>query len=204
MKKLMIAVAAMAVGLVANAGAVSWTFNGVAGSTSNPLSAKDQYVAYLFIADATTAVDSSVYSSVLTQLTEKGKDADLSKFTYYTAKNTMFGGKAKFSSNNGSYTGSADALTYVSAFAVIIDADSLVNAKNYMIAKTTTTTYSSDGIMMTQGFGEQGDKVFSWGNQSTSGASWTAMPSGSSVPEPTSGMLLMFGLATLALRRRRA
>jgi hypothetical protein len=207
MKKLMIAMAAIVVGLAANAGSVRWNAYSISSSAGNALSGANQYIAYLFIsADSSDTVKGVSMDTVLAQIAlgEKGNIADLA---FDSAKNTYVEktGLANFSGANTktSFIGSATALVNVSAFAVILDSDSLATAKNYMLAKSTSTasTVSADGLTITQGFGSSGDKTYGWGLQTNN--SWTAI-GGSSVPEPTSGMLLMFGLATLALRRRRA
>lgn len=76
-------------------------------------------------------------------------------------------------------------------YVVAFDAKTLPEANNYQIVSKTNVGYSSlDGYFAVSG--------------NFSGATWTKMPSGGDVPEPTSGLLLLVGGAMLALRRRRA
>ena len=86
--------------------------------------------------------------------------------------------------------GAGDSL---SAFAVIFDNANIADAENYMIAQNS----AGNQVLSQSWTSATGAKVLSWGKQSTSGATWTA------VPEPTSGLLMLLGIAGLALRRRR-
>ena len=211
MKKLMIAVAAMAVGFAANAAYVNWSASVVASSAltidgGHALTGADQYIAYFFAtADSASALSTTTLDAVKAELA-KGAEGDISTLAAYKALNTYVSAtsKAAFDSKNNtkpdgtSVWASGDT---VSGFAVILDATSQADAKAYMIAIGGSGADKGKDIL-TKEAGATGNMQFSWYSQANN--SWTAMPSGSSVPEPTSGMLLMFGLATLALRRRRA
>ena len=73
----------------------------------------------------------------------------------------------------------------ISAYSIIFDSTTAKNAKNYLATDPKTGTFSSSIVA-----------PLSYGSQA--GKTWTA------VPEPTSGLLLLLGVAGLALRRRRA
>lgn len=75
----------------------------------------------------------------------------------------------------------------VTGFAVILDG-SVDSYTNYIITDEKTATWTSS----------TGAKVLGFGSQAS--ATWTA----AAVPEPTSGLLMLLGVAGLALRRRRA
>lgn len=210
MKKLMIAMAAVAVGFAANAATVSWLAQNVASSAltidgGHALTGANQYIAYFFAtADSASALSTTTLDAVKAELA-KGTEGDISTLAAYKVLNAYNSSslKAAFTSNNntkpdGGVWASGDT---VSGFAVILDATSQADAKAYMIASAGSGADKGKDIL-TKEAGATGNMQFSWYSQANN--SWTAMPSGSSVPEPTSGMLLMFGLATLALRRRRA
>ena len=211
MKKLMIAMTAMAVGFAANAAMVNWSAQNVASSAltidgGNALTGANQYIAYFFAtADSASALSTTTLDAVKAELA-KGAEGDISTLAAYKALNAYNSStsKAGFSSVNNtkpdgtSVWGSGDT---VSGFAVILDATSQADAKAYMIAIGGSGTDKGKDVL-TKTANATSNMIFGWTTQANN--SWTAMPSGSSVPEPTSGMLLMFGLATLALRRRRA
>ena len=58
------------------------------------------------------------------------------------------------------------------------------------------------GEEVTQTIGSSGQKTYQWDFDDNTSA-WTPV-GGSPVPEPTSGLLMILGMAGLALRRRRA
>ena len=78
----------------------------------------------------------------------------------------------------------------VSWFTVLFDAGSFDEANNYIVTSTASQTFTS----------ATGAKAASFTNIGTT-YTWNSM---AAVPEPTSGLLMLVGLAGLALRRRRA
>lgn len=188
MKKLMTIACVIAVAAVAQAGAVKWSAMALDASPSGDYSASTTYIAYFFDATATDI------STVTGYLTKEG-GADLTSFvgasvdsntaTYSTTKETM-----TFSAK--SYGNFAQGDTF-SGYMIILDASTAADAKNYLVA-----TKSGDQVLTTTAFGKTGDKTMAWGSQA--GVTWSAV----SVPEPTSGLMLLLGIAGLALRRRRA
>ena len=84
----------------------------------------------------------------------------------------------------------------LTAFAVVVDSTDLASAENYFLvssgAEKTATFTSATGM-----------KQLAWGSQASitqAAGGWTS----TSVPEPTSGLLMLLGMAGLALRRKRA
>lgn len=75
----------------------------------------------------------------------------------------------------------------VNMYMVVFDAATSDAASNYMISSVVSQTY-----------GTSGNKTFNFTTKMPS--EWSAI----AVPEPTSGLLMLVGLAGLALRRRRA
>lgn len=188
MKKLIIALAAIALAIGARAATVNWIMAGVYKPETT--TAASGYVAYLF-ADSVSASLSETYSTVaqsavVTAITT-GKFGDvvgkaIATGTTGTAGNIAVSGIAP--------TGGFGAGDSISVYAVIFDAATYGAAENYATtAADKTASYTSS----------TGSKSVSWSNfSSTTGQGWTA------VPEPTSGLLMLLGMAGLALRRKRA
>ncbi len=85
------------------------------------------------------------------------------------------------------------------AFTVIIDANESnfsTSAKNYMIAKLFTYPYS-EIMARKDDTPVAGYSLYSWGSQESN--TWHEI---GTIPEPTGGVLILVGVAALALRRR--
>jgi hypothetical protein len=94
---------------------------------------------------------------------------------------TMEGVDGLYASKWGTYTSES-----VSAYMVLFDAENIADANNFIVSD-----------IVTQTFGASGNKTFDF-SSSVIDANWQA------VPEPTSGLLLLLGVAGLALRRKKA
>ena len=92
------------------------------------------------------------------------------------------------STGNGSYSASESFEVY----AVIFDAGSVADANNYFMTASKAGTIPANGANFNLAFGTFASQV------STAGSSggWVA------VPEPTSGLLMLLGMAGLALKRK--
>ena len=191
MKKLMIALAAVAMGVAANAASYSWQassgrlFDGHGSATANRYAG----TGYLFnVADVSQAALIAAFTS------EAGVATTLSSAL---ATGTFSNGRASESDN---FTGpNADFTAY---FAVLgKDADG--NDAIY-ISDTTVASYTAVGYGRIE-FGQQNaysSAGFNDASKGFSSAGWYS--SAAAVPEPTSGLLMLLGMAGLALRRRRA
>ena len=192
MKKLMIACFAVAMAAVAQAASVNWVISNVyTPSDSTAKAAVNSYSAWLFVTanstDVTAGIPVTTMAAVQTVL-DSGDLTGLSSLAAGHASNAAAGG---FSGATGlPTTFSSGSLT---AFAVVIDSTDLASAENYFIVSggaTKSATFTS----------ATGIKNLAWGDQTsyTQGAGkWT-----STVPEPTSGLLLLLGMAGLALKRK--
>ena len=191
MKKLMIALAAVAVGMMANAASYTWSsggriFNGTGASGS------DNYVtgvtAYLmfesvvgveslvssFQSSAATATSTVTAKAIATATVSDG--AQISSTASYATTDSQTAYFVIFA-NDKMYVSNTAAANYNS-----LD-PSEVNAINFG-AQSTPSKLSFDS-----------------GTYATNGAGWYQA---AAVPEPTSGLLMLLGMAGLALRRKRA
>ena len=186
MRKLIISLAAAAAGLAVHAAAMNWNVTAVSASADNALTGAGQYVAYFFAtSDSSGSLSTTTMDAVLAEIA-KGSAGDIVSLASYTKTNTYANNRANFVSNgNGTFA----AGTTLSGFVLILDAADLASAKNYMIAKT-----SSGKTELSKSAPTNGSMLFSYGSQASN--TWQA------IPEPTSAMLLVLGVAALALKRK--
>lgn len=77
------------------------------------------------------------------------------------------------------------------------DAATVADAKNYIVSAVASKTVAASGADIALAFGSMTGTTSA---NTFLNSSWQAV----AVPEPTSGLLMLVGLAGLALRRRRA
>ena len=178
MKKIMIAAVAVMLGIAANAAAVTWTVNAV----SHPVAggAPSGWVAYVL-----DGADFEAFAAL---------DGD--KVAAFAADNAIATGATAegrtgtaISIKGGNFANSSA----VSSFMVIFDNASAAAAKNYAYTTVGNTSINDSGADSSIGFG-----TFASATAATGG--WQS----TDVPEPTSGLLLLLGVAGLALKRKRA
>ena len=179
MKKIIIAAAVALMGIAVNAATVNWSVNAVQNSPDNTVGAG--WIVQIF--------DSSV-----TYDYTKAVSGDISAWVSGTtvAAGTTFRAAGSTTMDNG---------TSKSIYMVIYDATSIASADNYIVSDVMTITANAAGSPVSSGFGSMIATTAAANKFLNS--SWTAVPS-ESVPEPTSGLLLLLGMAGLALRRKQA
>ena len=189
MKKLMIAAAIACVAVFAQAATANWSGNGVTltGATGGPTT-------WSVVLIDNAKLSQSALQALFTSEKETAK-ADLasaiSGATVLTTSAAAQGTSAGRWGSNGvtlptAYTDG----TAVSFYTLILDQGGLQDEGAYFLTQTVGGTVS-DSTALPMGFTSQ------------AGKSWTSYDV-SAVPEPTSGLLLLLGVAGLALRRRRA
>jgi hypothetical protein len=176
MKKLMVTMMAIALAAIANAATVKGSVTNVQVSPNTAVAAG--WAVQIF--DQSVAYDYA-----------KAVAGDI---TAWTTGSTVASGTSFRA--NGTAT-QADGSTE-SYYMVIYDNASIADAKNYIVSSLKSVTTNAAGSDVNASFGSMS------GTGSTNmflSSSWTAT---SAVPEPTSGLLLLLGMAGLALKRKRA
>ena len=180
MKKLMFMLAAAVAVVSAQAASVNWTCTNVKDGDGNAISG----VAY-FINAATLSQDAFKALS--------GADAFTTALSgMYSYTPTDAGKYTVTDAIANSTLGLSDSTAY-SVYLAVFDTTTITDSSHYYL------TAEKDLQTLTGTLAQQ----IKFGNQSTpsqAAGAWTSV----SVPEPTSGLLLLVGMAGLALRRRRA
>ena len=182
MKKLLVATIAITIGIVAQAATYSWGYEGYFNNGDGDYGALEDTTAYLFNASTMSQSDmvAAFYAGTL----------NLSGSAISSSVATMDGVVV---SDPFDYNGATDDWN---AYFAVIQNDKL------FISESTQAQYMEVG---TSGiyFGDQdavSNATFA-DNSAYAGAGWYAA---GAVPEPTSGLLLLLGMAGLALRRKQA
>ena len=176
MKKLFVATAVFVTGFVASAASFNWSAANDAFSPDgeNPLEGK----AYFF--------DASSYA--LATISAGLESTGTSVLSSALGSTTLVEGAIEGLAGTGfSYEG--DAPASLSAYIIVLSTDE----KNYWASDTVYVTVT-DAIKGGQ------QAMFNFGE--VMNATWTGTVA--NVPEPTSGLLILLGMAGLALRRKRA
>ena len=184
MKKLMVLVAAIALACAGQAASVNWKLN-----------VAEQGAAWSDAGAYVMAFNGSDYDAVIKLLTVTGSDnmaSDLGKFALTGNGLTQF----EVSSNRGT------AITKNSVSAGVTGDEMfwVVFTEGSMDAKSAIQWSAATDVSA---------YAFEAGSPSPGALTFTAVPNvgtiaSSNVPEPTSGLLLLIGMAGMALRRRRA
>ena len=179
MKKLILAAAIVCAAAMSQAASVGWTLAGLNNY------AGDAYSFFIIGQNEVTSVGQ------ITALVEAGQS--VSSYAFYEGNVAANGAATVLATASGlTVPNSAD---YTSFFVVFDNADAS-SAANYLAITKDQSANLAKSVNATLAA-----VTFAAGNQSTyanNAANWSA------VPEPTSGLLMLLGMAGLALRRRRA
>ena len=179
MKKIMIVAVAIAMAAMAQAAQVTWSATAIAGTGST-----SYYAAFVDVTGMSDVTADSVALALMAGTFEGSLIYD-GAATYNASKDQVAVAFAK----KTAYGDYANEQT-VSYMTIVFDAANAADAQNYLVTSGETP--------VTGQFSAAGLLAVAQGSQA--GKTWTAV----AVPEPTSGLLMLVGLAGLALRRRRA
>ena len=192
MKKLIFAAAIVCAAAISQAASVSWSVAGLLGSDGNTLTSGAGYV-FCTKGDKATTVD-AVTTALAAAATMEDFKSYLNNNSLTALKGTVNDGKISVSGVDLATSGVPAATTAVKLFAVIVDDDNFGEGTKYVV-----TTASSN--VKTPVASTTNTAIFGLSNSATlSAANWAT----AAVPEPTSGLLMLLGLAGLALKRKRA
>ncbi len=187
MKKILIALAAVAVAAGVQAASFSWKTSAT-GKVYNPGTTELVASATAYLFDASTVSQSSLVSAFA------GGTLDLASKTKLSSKEIASGAIASTTFTDGTAVG--DTLT--AYFATIITVDS----QDYLFISGTVSGNGVEGKTTQLSFSAKAASQAAALDASSgyTAAGWYT----AAVPEPTSGLLMLLGVAGLALRRRRA
>ena len=182
----MIALAAVAMAACTQAASLNWMIAGTPAYGED--TSAGGYAVYLFL----TAAGGDYGADTVTSAAITEALGSASSFATFAADNAAVskalnagGGATGATGFNGNNFAGGDSL---SAIAVILNAADVADATHYMITAEKSVAWASATGAQTLQFGTQAANT------------WQAM----AVPEPTSGLLLLLGMAGLALRRKQA
>ena len=185
MKKLILSIAIAFAAVCAQAAAVGWSV-----AAGNAAYGGDKYMFFIVGQNSVTSI------GTVTALLDAGQD--VSTYAYGSGNLLANGSATVLAANSGK---SIDAGTYTS-FAVIFDAAAPEAGKNnYVVVSglaNQTKSVSETAANVTFATGSAASIV-------NNSANWQSFGSaGPIAPEPTSGLLLLLGMAGLALKRKHA
>ena len=187
MKKIMIAVAIVCAAALSQAATVSWSLTGLQNSEGKALSG----YAYVFTNKGDNKVDQATLIAALSAATDAATfTAALGSNYIAPLSGAVTAGGISFGPADASTSGLKENQSGTKLFAVVIDTATITDETKWYV-----TEYSNTGKVLTDAaVGSTSFDIIDTGSHTA--ANWQA------VPEPTSGILLLIGMAGLALRRK--
>ena len=190
MKKLMIAAAIALAAVASQAASINWTASNIyqPGSTADKIGAGSGLVFYFCAEEVASSAVAAALADTTTTLTEK---------TTYLGTKSLDSAALDVAGKISHSTEWSKAAGDYTFYSVIFADDTVAEGGKFVVTATTGSV----------GWDNTSDAVVGLGNQKTltqTASNWSTVAAYSTVPEPTSGLMLLLGFAGLALRRRRA
>ena len=203
MKKLMIAAAIVCAATLSQAGQIKWSAGTMKLADGAATTAKGNIVGYLFMIDADTynGYINNGYTATGAKLSEKlWTDYGASLSSADAEKEALANGKLNTIQVNQPGVEPATPVDYANGtyYAALLIVDNVTEG-GYVMGNIGSIAVEGALAVERQNLGAN---IF--GNGVSTDKVATAWYSTAAVPEPTSGLLLLLGVAGLALRRRRA
>ena len=186
MKKLMIALAAATIAVCANAAAWSWSSNNTAAIVPGGTDALASAQIYLFFGYASSSDANTAKGNLLASLREGNAISGYAQSATLGADGTL--GTQEFTGDTGK----------LYAFAVILADDAAGNSYMFQSANKNATGLDVGSAALQFDISSTTLKAL---DVTGTSAGWYMT---AAAPEPTSGLLLLLGVAGLALKRKRA